>query len=469
MSRTKILIIDDEKLVRWSLQQKLGREGYEVESAPTGEEGLTLIREDGFELVLLDLRLPGMDGVQVLQEIRNLERDIAVIMLTAETSIARAVECVRLGAYNYLCKPFEFDEVRVAVEKAREDLKLRREVTRIRRAQRRKFGLENLVGVSPHMREVRELIARVGESNATTVLIEGENGTGKELAARAIHFGSSRANQPFMGINCSAIPDALIESELFGHERGAFTDAKNTKKGLFELADGGTVLLDEVGDMQPPLQAKLLRVLESREFQRVGGTQNITVDVRVIAATNKNLEAAVAAGEFRQDLYYRLKVISLRMPSLREQAEDIPLLAEHYLTRFGEEFNKPIKKLSPEAAKMLSQYAWPGNVRELRNVIERLVILERANVVLPEHLPAELRLGTRSNGRSLVQLPAGGVALTEVERELVYQAMERTCGNQCHAAELLGIERDALRRRLIKYGYLAPTSAVGGEFSVAKC
>jgi DNA-binding NtrC family response regulator len=469
MPRTKILIIDDEKLVRWSLQQKLGREGYEVESAPTGEEGLNLIREDGFDLVLLDLRLPGIDGVQVLQEIKNLERDIAVIMLTAETSIARAVECVRLGAYNYLCKPFEFDEVRVALEKAREDLKLRREVTRIRRAHRRKFGLENLVGVSPQMRQARELIARVGESNATTVLIEGENGTGKELAARAIHLGNARANQPFLGINCSAIPEALIESELFGHERGAFTDAKNTKKGLFELADGGTVLLDEVGDMKPALQAKLLRVLESREFQRVGGTQSITVDVRVIAATNKNLEAAVAAGEFRQDLYYRLKVVSLRMPSLREQAEDIPLLAEHYLARFAEEFNKPIKKLSTEAAKMLQQYAWPGNVRELRNVIERLVILERADVVLPEHLPTELRLGTRSNGRSLIQLPPGGVALAEVERELIYQAMERAVGNQSHAAELLGIERDALRRRLIKYGYLAPTSAVGDELSAVEC
>jgi DNA-binding NtrC family response regulator len=466
MPRTKILIIDDEKLVRWSLQQKLGREGYEVESAPTGEEGLNLIREDGFDLVLLDLRLPGMDGVQVLQEIRSLERDIAVIMLTAETSIARAVECVRLGAYNYLCKPFEFDEVRVALEKAREDLKLRREMTRIRRAQRRKFGLENLVGVSPQMRLVRELIARVGESDATTVLIEGENGTGKELAARAIHFGSARANQPFMGINCSAIPDALIESELFGHERGAFTDAKNTKKGLFEQADGGTILLDEIGDMKPALQAKLLRVLESREFQRVGGTQNITVDVRVIAATNKNLEAAVASGEFRQDLYYRLKVISLRMPALREQAEDIPLLAEHYLARFAEEFSKPVKKLSPEAAQMLPQYDWPGNVRELRNVIERLVILERADVVLPEHLPTEMRLGTKMNGHSLIQLPAGGVALTEVERELVYQAMERAGGNQSHAAELLGIERDALRRRLIKYGYLAATA---GELSAVKC
>ncbi|HUJ71120.1 MAG TPA: sigma-54 dependent transcriptional regulator [Verrucomicrobiae bacterium] len=458
MPRTKILIIDDEKLVRWSLQQKLGREGYEVESAPTGEEGLNLIREDGYDLVLLDLRLPGMDGVQVLQEIKNLERDVAVIMLTAETSIARAVECVRLGAYNYLCKPFEFDEVRVAVEKAREDLKLRREVMRIRRAHRRKFGLENLVGQSPQMRQVRELIARVGESNATTVLIEGENGTGKELAARAIHLGSARANQPFMGINCSAIPDALIESELFGHERGAFTDAKNTKKGLFELADGGTVLLDEVGDMKPALQAKLLRVLESREFQRVGGTQLISVDVRVIAATNKNLEEAVAHGEFRQDLYYRLKVISLRMPSLREQKEDIPLLAEHYLGQFAEEFNKPVKKLSAEAAKLLQQNGWPGNVRELRNVIERLVILEQTEVVQPEHLPAELRLATRSNSRSLIQLPPDGVALTDVERELVRQAMERAGGNQSHAAELLGIERDALRRRLIKYGYLAATS-----------
>ncbi|MGD1019584.1 MAG: sigma-54 dependent transcriptional regulator [Verrucomicrobiia bacterium] len=466
MARIKVLIIDDEKLVRWSLQQKLSKEGYEVESAPTGEEGINLIREDGYDLVLLDLRLPGMDGVQVLQEIRKLEKEVAVIMLTAETAISRAVECVRLGAHNYLCKPFDFEEVRVALEKAREDLKLRREVTRIRRAQRRKFGLENLVGQSPQMRQLRELISRVGESDATTVLIDGENGTGKELAARAIHLGSARANQPFMGINCSAIPDALIESELFGHERGAFTDAKTTKKGLFELADGGTVLLDEVGDMKPALQAKLLRVLESREFQRVGGTQSITVDVRVIAATNKNLEEAVANGEFRQDLYYRLKVISLRMPALREQAEDIPLLAEHYLARFAEEFNKPLKKLSPEAAKALQQYAWPGNVRELRNVIERLVILEHAEVVMPEHLPTELRLGTRSNGHSLIQLPPGGVALTEVERELVYQAMERAGGNQCHAAELLGIERDALRRRLIKYGYLAATA---GEVSAVKC
>ncbi|HTS17903.1 MAG TPA: sigma-54 dependent transcriptional regulator [Verrucomicrobiae bacterium] len=466
MARTKVLIIDDEKLVRWSLQQKLSKGGYEVESAPTGEEGLTLIREDGYDLVLLDLRLPGMDGVNVLQEIRKLEKEVGVIMLTAETSISRAVECVRLGAHNYLCKPFDFEEVRVALEKAREDLKLRREVTRIRRAQRRKFGLENLVGQSPQMRQVRELIARVGESDATTVLIEGENGTGKELAARAIHLSSARANQAFLGINCSAIPEALIESELFGHERGAFTDAKSTKKGLFELADGGTVLLDEVGDMKPAVQAKLLRVLESREFQRVGGTQSISVDVRVIAATNKNLEQAVVDGEFRQDLYYRLKVISLRMPSLRDQADDIPVLAAHYLAQFAEEFSRPPKTLSAEAAKALRQYGWPGNVRELRNVMERLVILERTEFILPEHLPTELRLGTKPVNRSIIQLPPGGVALVEVERELVSQAMERTGGNQSSAAELLGIERDALRRRLIKYGYLAATT---GEVSAVKC
>jgi len=465
MSRTKVLIIDDEKLVRWSLQQKLMREGYDAESAPSGEEGLNLIRDNGYDLVLLDLRLPGMDGVQVLQEIKKTERDIAVVVLTAETAIATAVECVRLGAHNYLCKPFEFDEVRVALEKARENLKLHREVARLRRQQRRRFGLENLVGQGQQMRALRELIAKIGESDATTVLIEGENGTGKELAAQAIHHGSARANQPFMAINCSAIPDTLIETELFGHERGAFTDAKALKKGLFELADGGTVLLDEIGDMQPALQAKLLRVLEAREFHRIGGTKPVAVDVRVIAATNRNLEEAVARGEFRQDLYYRLKVISLRMPALREQRDDVPLLANHYLVQFAEEYGKPAKELSETAAKLLQQYDWPGNVRELRNVIERLVILEHADEILPEHLPAELRMHARPNGRSLIVLPSDGVALADVERELIRQAMERAAGNQSRAAELLGLERDALRRRLIKYGYLTPTM---GELSAMK-
>ena len=459
MARTKILVIDDEKLVRWSLQQKLQKEGYDVESAPTGEEGLTLIREDGYDLVLLDLRLPGMDGVQVLQEIQKLERDIAVIVLTAELAISRAVECVRLGAYNYLCKPFEFEEVRVALEKAREELKLRREVARMRTQQRRKFGLENLVGHSAPMKAVRDLIAKIAESDATTVLIEGDNGTGKELAARAIHYGGARANQPFMDINCSALTETLIESELFGHERGAFTDAKSTKKGLFELADGGTILLDEIGDMKLAMQAKLLRVLETRQFRRVGGAQDIAIDVRVVALTNKNLEEAVAQGEFRQDLYYRLKVISVKMPTLTERPADIRVLANHFLKNFGDEFKKPVKQFSEPALESLERYSWPGNVRELRNAIERLVILEADQTILPRHLPPDLRAGVKRTGKWLVELPVTGVKLVEVERELVLQAMERAGNNQTHAAELLGLERDALRRRLMKYGFLDPATA----------
>ncbi len=379
-------------------------------------------------------------------------------MLTAETSIARAVECVRLGAYNYLCKPFEFDEVRVAIEKAREELKLRREMSRLRCQQRRKFGIDNLVGNSAPMKAVRELIAKIAPSDATTVLVEGANGTGKELAARAIHFGGARANQPFMDINCSALPENLIESELFGHERGAFTDAKSTKKGLFELADGGTILLDEIGDMKLALQAKLLRVLETRHFRRVGGSQDISVDVRVIALTNKNLDEAVARGEFRQDLYYRLKVISVKMPMLAERPRDIALLAEHFLKAFAQEFKKPLKQVSSPALESLQNYPWPGNVRELRNVIERLVILEADQVIQAKHLPPEIRAGAKRRGKWIIELPAAGVALVDVERELVLQSMERAGGNQTHAAELLGIERDALRRRLSKYGLLEQAS-----------
>lgn len=455
MPKTKVLIIDDEKLVRWSLQQKLAREGYEVESAPSGEEGLNLIREDGFDLVLLDLRLPGIDGVQVLQEIKRLEKEVAVVVLSADTGIQRAVECVRLGAHNYLCKPFEFEEVRVALEKAREALKLRREVTRMRTKQRRMFGLENLVGQSPQMKAVRELIAKIAESDATTVLIDGENGTGKELAARAIHFGSARANQPFLDINCSALTETLIESELFGHERGAFTDAKTTKKGLFELADGGTLLLDEIGDMKLTMQAKLLRVLETRHFRRVGGVQDIGIDVRVIALTNRNLEETVARGEFRQDLLYRLKVISVRMPNLRDRREDIEGLASHFIESFAQEFKKPVKQLSPEALAAMQNYAWPGNVRELRNVIERSVILEKDPVILPKHLPIEICAGAKRNGRFRFELPPDGLALVDVERELVVQAIDRAVGNQTRAAELLGIERDALRRRMQKFNLLS--------------
>ena len=461
MARPKILIIEDEKLVRWSLQQKLMHEGYAIESCATGEEGLTLAQQDSFDVVLLDIRLPGMDGVQVLRAIKALEKEVAVIMLTAEVGVARAVECVRLGAHNYLCKPFEFDEVRVALERAREELKLRREVTRLRRQQQRRYATGNLIGDSRLMRETRELIAKIAGSDATTVLIEGENGTGKELAARAIHFDGARASQAFMDINCAALPENLLESELFGHERGAFTDAKSTKKGLFELADGGTILLDEIGDMPPAMQVKMLRVLETRQFRRVGGTEDISTDVRVIALTNRDLQAAVGNGEFRQDLYYRLKVIPVRLPALREHAGDVPALAEHFLKHFAGEFGKPVKTVAPDALAALQAYAWPGNVRELRNVLERLVTLEAEPVIRLTHLPVEIRAGAKPQDPRVVELPAGGVALADVERELIQQAMARCGGNQSQAAELLGIERDALRRRLVKFGYLETTAPAG--------
>ncbi|MBI5688236.1 MAG: sigma-54-dependent Fis family transcriptional regulator [Verrucomicrobia bacterium] len=455
MPKAKVLVIDDEKLVRWSLDQKLQRDGYEVECAATGEEGLDLLRQDGHDVVLLDMRLPGMDGVQVLQEIKKLGRDIAVIVITADTGVARAVECMRLGAHNYLCKPFEFEEVRVELEKAIEDIKLRREVTRLRGQQHRKFDVNNLVGDSPAMRTVRDLITKIAQSNATTVFIEGENGTGKELAARAIHFDSGRADQPLMDINCSAVAENLFESELFGHERGAFTDAKTAKKGLLELADGGTLLLDEIGDMKLSMQAKLLRVMETRQFRRVGGTKDISVDVRMISMTNKNLEDAVARNEFRQDLYYRLKVISVRMPALREHPADAVRLAQHFLQRFAQEFKRQPKQLAPETQEALLHYAWPGNVRELRNTIERIVLLEADETVLPDHLPAEIRSGARRGGRPVAELPPEGVKLEDVERDLVRQAVERAGGNQTQAAELLGIERDALRRRLQKFNLIS--------------
>jgi DNA-binding NtrC family response regulator len=455
MPKAKVLVVDDEKLVRWSLEQKLSRDGYEVETAATGEEGLDRLRQDGHDVVLLDMRLPGMDGVRVLQEIKKLGRDIAVIVVTADTGVARAVECMRLGAHNYLCKPFEFDEVRVELEKALEEMRLRREVARLHSQQHRAFDVNNLVGDTPAMRAVRGLITKIAQSNATTIFIEGENGTGKELAARAIHFDSARTNQPLMDINCSAVPEHLFESELFGHERGAFTDAKTAKKGLLELADGGTLLLDEIADMKLSMQAKLLRVMETRQFRRVGGTKDITVDVRLISMTNKNIETAVECGEFRQDLYYRLKVISVRMPALREHPADAAQLAEHFLRRFTQEFKRPPKQLSPEAREALLHYAWPGNVRELRNTIERIVLLEADETLSPDHLPTEIRSGTRSKGRPVAELPPEGVKLEDVERELVRQAVERAGGNQTQAAELLGIERDALRRRMQKFNLMS--------------
>ncbi|OHE82354.1 MAG: Fis family transcriptional regulator [Verrucomicrobia bacterium GWF2_62_7] len=464
MSKTKILVVDDEQLVRWSLEQKLAREGCDVITAASGEEAIERARGNGFDLILLDVRLPGMDGVQTLREIKKFDPDSAVIMLTSDTGVATAVECMRLGAQNYLCKPFVFDQVRAALEKAREEIKLRREVNRIHSQQSHDFGVKNLIGDSQSMRELHALILKIAVSDAATVLIEGENGTGKELAARAIHYGSARADQPLMDLNCSAVPETLLETELFGHERGAFTDAKAMKKGLFELADGGTVLLDEIGDMKPVMQVKLLRVLETRSFRRVGGTQEITTDIRVVAMTNKNLQAAVKAGAFRQDLYYRLQIIPMRVPALREHPEDVPALAAHFLQRFAGESKSHAKQVSAEALKALQQYHWPGNVRELRNVIERIVILEADAVIRLAHLPPEIRAEAAPPQQQIFELPPAGISLARLEMDVVHQAMDRACGNQTLAAKLLSLGRSSLRRRLMKHGYrVAPSETEGAS------
>ncbi|MFQ5883438.1 MAG: sigma-54-dependent transcriptional regulator, partial [Candidatus Methylomirabilales bacterium] len=367
----KILVIDDEKLIRWTLEDVLRKEGYAVISTDSGEAGLKLVEEEGPDLILLDLRLPGMNGMEVLERVKEMQPEALVIILTAHGTVESAVGAMKKGAHDYLNKPFDVDETRVIIRKALETLELKKEVVQLRREHKERFGPEDIIGVSEEIGEVLDLVKRIAQSDATTVLIEGESGTGKELVAKAIHAQSARAKKPFMTINCTALPDTLVESELFGHEKGAFTDAKFPKKGLLELADGGTVLLDEVGDMHPPTQAKLLRVMEEKSFKRLGGTRDIHVDVRIIATTNRELSQQVSEGAFREDLYYRLKVVPIFIPPLRERPEDILPLAKHFVDRYTREFRRHVTGLSPEAVVLLLRYRWPGNVRELRNAIER--------------------------------------------------------------------------------------------------
>jgi DNA-binding NtrC family response regulator len=411
--------------------------------------------------------------MEVLRRAADLYPDTTVILMTAYSSIHSAVEAIKLGAYDYVNKPFDFDDLLASIQKALETTRLRREVKRLRNEQKNAYGVSNIVGRSAAMRDVFVMIRKVAESAATTVLIQGESGTGKDLVAKAIHFASDRSDKPFMNITCSALPETLLESELFGHERGAFTDAKLQKKGLLELASGGTVFLDEIGDMGLALQAKLLRFLEEKTMKRVGGVRDIRVDVRIIAATNRDLEKAVRQGAFREDLYYRLKVIPIHLPSLEERKDDIPHLVAHFLDQFNREFKKSTQGFSPEALDCLMRYHWPGNVRELRNVIERAMILETKPQIAVEDLPREIvRPPAEPSGApppasagaeeppdadgddGTYRLPETGVTLEEVERDLVRQALERTRGNQTHAARLLNISRDALRYKMKKFGLL---------------
>jgi DNA-binding NtrC family response regulator len=452
-----ILVIEDEDVVRSALARRLEQQGYAVGVSASATEGFRQLEEGTTDLVLLDYRLPDAEGLEALEKIRKGWPDIPVIMMTAFTNVETAIQAMRLGAHNYVSKPFTLDEMMVVVDKALETRLLRSEIDRIRSTQLNEFGFDRLLARSPSMVEIIQLLRHLVESEARTILLQGESGTGKDLAAKVIHYNGARAEHPFMNITCTALPESLLESELFGHERGAFTDAHQQKQGLFELADGGTIFLDEIGDMPVPLQSKLLRFLEEKMFRRVGGTKDLRVDVCIIAATNRDIRALVDQDKFREDLFYRLNIFPVTLPPLRQRPEDVELLANHFIRTFNREFRKDIKGIEPAALAVMQAHRWPGNIRELRNMIERAVLLARAGQLTMADLPVEIRQpadddAARPPAHPTIQLGPDGVDIREVERLLVKQALERTNGNQSRAAAMLRMSRDQFRYRLHKYG-----------------
>lgn len=457
MPEGKILVVDDERFILSSLEQNLTKEGYEVITTDSGEECLKLVKEELPDLILLDIHLPGINGIDILKILKEIDRDVLVIMITGYGAIETAVKAMKLGAYDFVEKPFNIDKIKLLIKKALETVRLKREISHLRDKEKIVYSLDSILGQSEGMKKVIEVIKKIARSDTTTVLLQGESGTGKDLIAKVIHYQSARAEKPFMEISCTALPETLIESELFGHEKGAFTDAKSLKKGLFELADGGTVYLDEVGDTKPSTQVKLLRVIEDKTFKRIGGTKDVKVDVRVVAATNRNLEDAVRNGFFREDLYYRLKVIPIYLPPLRERQEDIFILANNFIQEFNRELRKKVEGIDPMAQKFLTQYPWPGNVRELRNVIERSMLLESEDIILAEHLPVEIIVRSHDAKSSKIldiKIPPNGISIDEVEMNLIRQALAITGGNQTKAAKLLNLTRDTLRYRMQKFGLL---------------
>ncbi|HSB70274.1 MAG TPA: sigma-54 dependent transcriptional regulator [Candidatus Methylomirabilis sp.] len=447
MESAKVLVVDDDPEIAGVLTELLKKEGHQVATCSTGGAAVSAGREERFDVVLADIRLPDMDGLAVLRAFQEASPESAVILMTAFGSVETAIQAIQTGAYDYVPKPFKLDEVRIAVRRALERKRLLQENRRYRQELKGKYRLENVVGASGPMLEVFKTVARVA-STKSTVLIQGESGTGKELIARTLHYNSDRAQHPFVTVDCGALPETLLENELFGHERGAFTGATTLKRGLFEAGRAGTCFLDEIGDISPAVQARLLRVLQEHEVKRVGGTEPIKLDARVIAATNKNLDSQVKAHKFREDLFYRLSVVTLNLPPLRERVGDIPLLAEFFLGKFAAEAGRPVERIAPEAMALLAAYPWPGNVRELEHAIERAVILTQNPTLLPQDLPPDLQAPAGTHPAAAAEV----LPLREMERRHLLFAMERAGGNRKRAAEWLGITRRTLYRMAARHG-----------------
>ena len=446
-SHERILVVDDEEQMRDLLAKVLERKGFQASVCGDGTEALAFLEKEPVDLVVTDVRMPGLGGMEALRAVKELNPDIVVIIMTAFGSIDQAVQAVKEGAYDYINKPFKIDEMLLTIEKALDERRLRHEVSALRQELHTRYHFENLIGKSRPMQEVFGLIEQVAGSRST-VMVYGKSGTGKELVAKAVHYNSQRSTKNFVAVNCAAIPAELLESELFGHEKGSFTGAIATKVGKFELATGGTLFLDEVGSMRLDLQAKILRALQEREVERVGGSRTIKIDVRVIAATNRDLKKAVEEGTFREDLYYRLNVVPITLPDLKDRPEDIPLLANHFVQKFGQESNSGIREISKEAMAILISHTWPGNVRELENVIERAATLGRGPAVQPSDLPPHLAGGTNPLERAL----AKEATLEDLEKDYIAMILRRTKGHQIRAASILGIDRRTLYRKIRRYG-----------------
>jgi two-component system NtrC family response regulator len=445
-----ILVIDDDAGIRRVVEYQLQEAGHRVVTAPDGPAGLRLVESDSIDLVVTDVRMPAMDGVELLARLRVIQPDLPVIMLTAHGTIDSAVDAMKLGAFDYLTKPFSGDQLRGSVRKALEVGELRLENRHLRQALEERFSFAKMIAESPAIRAITELAGRVAQSD-TTVLLEGESGTGKELLAKAIHVHSTRARRPFVTVNCAAIPEHLLESELFGHRRGSFTGAVADKRGKFEMANGGTIFLDEIGELPSMLQVKILRVLQEHEVDKIGDTHTTPVDVRVIAATNRDLRKMMEDGTFRDDLYYRLAVVALRVPPLRERTDDIPLLVDHFLDKHCERLARARPAVDSEVYAVFNGYRWPGNIRELENVVERALVLDRDGSIGPADLPEHVRSGGRPIGNLRIKLPDGGISLEQVERDLLLAALEKHDWNQTRAAAYLDITRSTLLYRMQKF------------------